>query len=240
MRLFGKNPVLERLRANPKTIRKIYLQKGVDLRDIVNAVREANLTFISLEKKDFQKMTADIHAQGVLAEVDEFVYMPFEKLLDIAYDTDRTILFLDSLTDPQNLGSIIRTVGCLGGFSIILPVNDTVGVNETVLRVSCGGENYVHIANVKSASNTLSAVKDKGFIIGASIVESGEFIYNTKIPDHLCLILGSEGKGVRPGVLKYADLQLSLPMSGANLSYNVSVASAMFCYEIVRQKKCSS
>ena len=237
MRLYGKNPVLERIKANPRSIRKLYLQKRTDLSEIVREAKEAGLTFESVDKKWLKTKCGDGHTQGVMVEVKEFEYVPFAKILAECLENISIPVFFDGVTDPQNLGAIIRNIACLGGFSMVLPEHGSAHVNETVLRVASGGENYVNIARVANAAAAIKKMKEKGAWIAGAMASGGEDILKTDLVFPLGIVIGSEGKGIRPGIRKYLDAGLSLPMRGAALSYNVAVAASIFCYEINRRRR---
>ena len=145
-------------------------------------------------------------------------------------------MFLGSINDPQNLGSIIRTVACLGGFSVVIPERSSCEVNDTVMHVASGGENFVPVSMVNNMSNALIKAKKEGFWVVGAVIEDAVDINKTRLPFPMCLVLGSEGKGIRYGVSKHLDLRVALPMRGAPLSFNVAMSCAIFCYEISRQK----
>ncbi len=236
MRLYGKNPVLERIKTRPRSIRKLYLQKRTDLSEIVREAKQAGLTFESVDKNWFKSKCGDAHAQGVMAEVEEFKYAPFTEILSECLESVSIPVFLDGVTDPQNLGAIIRNVACLGGFSLVLPEHGSAHVNETVLRVASGGENYISIGKVTNIAGALKKIRTKGVCIAGALAGDGDDILRTELVFPLGIVIGSEGKGIRPGLQKYLDVRLSLPMRGAPLSYNVAVAAALFCYEISRRR----
>ncbi|MBU0684067.1 MAG: 23S rRNA (guanosine(2251)-2'-O)-methyltransferase RlmB [Candidatus Omnitrophota bacterium] len=236
IKLYGKNPVIERVKTAPQTIKKVYLQKGTDLSGIVRKLKTAGLDFVSVDKKWFKDNCAQRHTQGVMAEVESFEYTPYELILADCLRGKAVPVFLDGITDPQNLGSIIRSLACLGSFSIVLPEHDSAQINETVLRVSSGGENYVKIAKVPNIAKVIREIKEKGKIkiIGAE-TNGANIITQMKFVLPFVIVIGSEGKGIRPGVKKCLDTSVSLPMRGAILSYNASIATTLFCYEVVRQ-----
>ncbi len=236
MRLYGKNSVIERLKNRPKSIQVLYLQKGTDLSRIVCVSKNAGLVFESRDKSWFKNNCADIHTQGVMAEVDEFEYVPFSVILSDCQNKAKIPVFLDGITDPQNLGAIIRSLACLGGFSLVLAEYDSVIVNETVLRVANGGENYINISKVTNIATSLRKIKQKGIHIIGAVAEDGNDILNSEIKYPVAIVIGSEGKGIRPGINKQLSARFSLPMKGAPLSYNAAVATALFCYEINRRR----
>lgn len=235
MRLFGKNPVIERIRSNPATIKELYLQRGVDLSVVVQECKKKNIKFESVDKDWFKKNGCGLHSQGVLAEVKDFKYLPFKKILAKCLKAETIPLFLDGVTDPQNLGSIIRTLACMGRFSLVIPEHNSADVNETVLRVASGGENYIDISMVTNSATILSHMKRDNVMLAGAVVEASEPVSKAELRIPLALVVGAEGKGIRPGILKLLDARLSLPMEGADLSYNVSVATALFCHEVKRR-----
>jgi 23S rRNA (guanosine2251-2'-O)-methyltransferase len=146
-----------------------------------------------------------------------------------------SLIFLDSISDPQNLGSIIRTAACFGDFAVVLPKHGACEVNDTVLHVASGGENFVPVAMVTNLSSALIQAKEAGYWTVGTVVEGGEVLHKVSLPFPLCLVLGSEGRGIRQGLHNQLDIKVNLPMK-AQLSFNVAVSCAIFCYEISRQK----
>ena len=237
MRIYGKNPVLERLRSNPLSIHKLYLQKRTDLSEVVHAAKKAGLDFESVEKEWFKRRFTGAHTQGIAADIKDFIYAPLEESLKHCTSGKLSPVFVDGVTDPHNLGSIIRTLACMGGFSLVLPEHNSVLINETVLRVACGGENHIRISKVPNAVRAVKKFKEHGVRIVGAVAEKGINIIESELVFPVCVVIGSEGKGIRPGLTKQLDIRLSLPMRGAVLSYNVAVATALFCHEIDRKKK---
>ena len=241
MRLYGKRPVMERLKAAPKTIRTLYLQQETDSSDLVRAAKELKLPFVSLPKPAFAKLAGEIHAQGVLAEVDPFHYVPLAELLGRPEPAGRpeprpTLFLLDRVTDPQNLGNILRTLACLGQMGIVLPKHDSAEINETVLRVACGGENYVAVAQVTNLVTACEQAKKAGWWIVGTAVSGGTPLGQVSWPHPLAVVIGSEGSGIRPGLKKHLEMTVTLPMRGAPLSFNVATAAALIAYEITRSR----
>lgn len=234
MRLFGKRPVLERVKKGPETIRAVYIEKNVHASEIVRVLKDQGRRFTSLSQEDFEKMAGNVHAQGILAEVEEFCYAPVEDLLK--EEPRPTLLFLDGVTDPQNVGNILRNVACFGGMAIILPKHDSVDINETVLRVACGGENYVRVAQVTNLVGAAQMAKKAGYWIAGAVAEGGTRLPEVSWPWPIGVVLGSEGSGIRPGLMKHLDLKVTLPMPGAPLSFNVATAATLFAYELTRRR----
>ena len=235
MRLYGKNPVLERIRRAPETIKKLYLQQRTDLSRIVRAAKDVGLDFESVTRERLEIESKGAHAQGVVAVIDKYHYVSFPQMLNDAEKNKCIPVFLDGITDPQNLGSIIRTFACLGGFSIVLSEHGAVNVNETVLRVASGGENSVNVSRVANIATAIKKAKMKGFRIIGADAEAKCLVSDVKLRLPTAIVIGAEGKGMRPGVKKCLDEALKLPMDGADLSYNASVAAALFCYVVKKR-----
>lgn len=237
MRLFGKNPVFERLRANPKSIKNITIQEGLpEAGAIYKKARQWGIAVYAVPRTRMQKLSAHINSQGVLMDVDDFEYTPYADVLEHALEKKITLLFLDDLNDPQNLGAIIRSVSCLGHFAIIIPTKDSVGVTEAVLRVASGGENYVTIARVGNLSNAIKEAKSQGFHMVGTVVKGGINIEECEMPYPLGLVVGSEQSGVREVIRKHLDMEITIPMHIDTMSMNVSHATTILCYEIAKQK----
>jgi 23S rRNA (guanosine2251-2'-O)-methyltransferase len=232
MYLFGKNSILERIKTHPESIKKIFVYKNFFDKKILNAIKEKNIPFLYVEKNTLLNIKTTERFQDIIAEADNFRYTDFEIILN----RNLSLVFLDEITDPVNLGSIIRTCATLGGFGVVLPRHRACGVNETVVGVALGAENYVPVCRVTNLSQALKKAKDSKYWIVGTVVGGGKNIYNTDLPFPICLVMGSEGQGIRWGIEKYLDIQLTLPMA-TSLSLNVAVACAIFCYEIKRQER---
>lgn len=238
MYLYGKNSINERIAADPGSIRTVYIREGLSLPAMERAIARGKIPCERLSAGSLEKMRPQKDLQGIVAKVDLFKYIPAEILMQDALEGGRTLLFLDRVNDPHNLGVIIRLAACFGGFSLIIPSREAAQVNETVLHVASGGENYVPIASENNLAPVIDDAKKLGFwIAGAVVDEEAEDITRVSLPFPLVLVLGSEGGGIRKGLLKRLDLRLFIPMRGAPLSFNVNMACGIFCHEITRQKQ---
>lgn len=237
MRLFGKNPVIERLKANPKSIRRVLLELGhPDTAYVHKKCHQWGIPVASVPRSKIQKLAQSLNTQGVLAEIDEFPYQPFEDMLDTAWDKKQALVFLDNLTDPQNLGGILRTCGSLGDFAVVLPTAESVSVTETVLRVACGGENYLSVARVSNLANAIEKAKKKGFWIIGTVVKGGRRLNEVRMQFPAGVVLGSEDKGIREIIRKKLDCEVMVPMKHERMSLNVAHATSIICWEVVRQR----
>lgn len=236
MFLYGKNSVYERIKSNPQSITKIYLQDDFSSPEIEKSIKSQRISEIRVSAKELSRIKRADNLQGIVAQVNPFDYESFDNLLQKPVNERLTLIFLDSIQDPHNLGSIIRTLACFGGFAAVLHKHNSCEVNETVSHVACGGENFVPISMVTNLSSSLVEAKKAGYWIAGAVVKGGEDVGKISLPFPLCVVMGSEGEGLRHGVSKHLEIKVSLPMKGAALSFNLSVACAVLCYEINKQK----
>ena len=233
--LYGKNSIIERLKCNPKSIKNVFIQENFNNPQITSLLRSNSIPHRIVREKELMRIKRADRMQGIAAEVSRFEYTPIEALLCPEDKNQRCLLLLDEISDPHNLGSLLRITACLGGFAIVLPRHSSCEVNDTVMHVASGGENFTPVAMVSNILNAVLKIKKSGFWIAGTIVEGGHDIASSRLPFPLAIILGSEGRGVKPALLKHVDLNITLDMKGAALSLNVAMAGAMLCYEISRQ-----
>ena len=237
--LYGKNSILERVRTNPSSIKKVYYRDTFKEKGLLNRLEGKGIPLEEVTESKLMRLKRADRLQGIVAEVETFQYTEIEELVADALEEKRTILCLDSISDPHNFGALLRICACFGGFSVAIPRYSACEVNDTVMHVASGGENYVPVCMVNNLMTVLEVAKQNDFTIAGTIVEQGEDLNNVALPFPLCLVLGSEGKGIRHGLKKYCDLSLRIPMRGANLSFNVAIAGAIFCHEINKQRESS-
>ncbi|MFH1791716.1 MAG: 23S rRNA (guanosine(2251)-2'-O)-methyltransferase RlmB [Candidatus Omnitrophota bacterium] len=236
MYLYGKKSVAERLKANPGSINRILIQDGFSEPGIEILIKAGRVPVKRVSEKELSRIKRADRLQGIVAEVGPFSYTPFEELIYDSQKKDRSFIFVDGLNDPHNLGAIMRTAACFGGFALVIPQHGACGVTDAVMHVSSGGENYVPVCMVTNMVTALLNAKKEGFWVAGAVVEGGQDINAVSLPFPLCLVLGSEGKGIRHGVRKHIDVGVTLPMRGAALSFNVAMACAIFCHEIAKQR----
>jgi 23S rRNA (guanosine2251-2'-O)-methyltransferase len=144
------------------------------------------------------------------------------------------ILILDGITDPQNLGTLIRTAHCCGANGVIIPENRSASVTGTVIKASAGAANHTPIARVVNLSNAIDYLKEQGFWIYGTDPATGKDFGSFDYDGHIGLVMGSEGTGMRPLIRKKCDFRLLIPTKGKIDSLNVSVAAGIILYEILR------
>ncbi len=236
MHLYGKNSIVERLKVNPKSIRQIYVQDNFKDTQIVDLIKSKKVPMRIVGERELIRAKKADRLQGIVAEIEQYQYTPFNDLLKTGIDKQLSFIFLDSLNDPHNLGSIMRIAACFSGFAIVIPEHGSCEVNETVIHVASGGENFVPVSLVTNLSNALIKAKKAGYWAVGTVVDGGENINKVSLPFPLCLVLGTEGKGIRYGIQKHLDLKITLPMAGAELSFNVAMACAIFSHEVAKQR----
>ena len=237
MVLYGRNSVYERLKVNPHSIKMVFLQDNIELPHIEKLARKNHIPVERVSIRQLGKLKHAKDLQGVVVKVDNFNYISFDDLLDRPKGKQLSLIFLDRLHDPQNLGVIIRTAACFGGFAIVIPRFNACEVTEAVLHVASGGENFVPVAMVSNIAGAVIKAKKAGYwIMGGILSDETQYINEVSVPFPVGLVLGSEGEGVRPGVEKQLDIKVRIPMKGAKLSLNVAMASAIFCHEISKQR----
>ncbi len=236
MILYGRNSILERLKARPQSIHKILLQENIDLPQIDELARRHVIAVERLTAQHLLRVKPTKDLQGAVAKVDKFEYLPFKQLL-AQQDREMTLIFLDRINDPQNLGVILRMAACFGKFAVVIPRFDACEVTETVLHVACGGENYIPVSLVTNLTSSIVQAKEAGYWIVGTVVDEAEELGKKELPQPLALVLGSEADGIRHGLQKHLDFKVRIPMQGEPLSFNVAVACSICCYEITRQKR---
>jgi 23S rRNA (guanosine2251-2'-O)-methyltransferase len=230
------NPLLEALRSAPERVHKLFIQEERGPARIAEVIREAKsrhvpVVFVPARRLD---QIAPGH-QGVLAEVAPKAYASLEEIL--ARSPRPFVVILDEIEDPQNLGAIVRSAEGAGADGLILPERRSAGLTETVDTVSAGALEHLPVARVPNLVRAMAGLKDHGlWLVGAE--GSGEepwHAFDYTVP--VGIVLGSEGKGLRPLVRRTCDKVLAIPLSGQVGSLNVAAAAAVFFFEVVRQRR---
>lgn len=239
MKLYGRNPVLERLKNAPRTILKIYLQEGHPESGYINQkAKQFAVPVLVVPATKLQKLARHANTQGLVAEVEDFVYADWTDILNAPPGGDRrTLVFIDEWNDPQNLGALIRSLACLGKFAVVLPKHHSVDVTEAVLRVACGGENHVLVVKVKNLVAALLQAKEAGYWVAGAVVKGGVDIQSVAWTFPAAVVIGSEQRGLREVVLKELDCALTIPMAHPRMVMNAAQATTVLAYEMMRQKR---
>lgn len=240
MQIEGKNQVRELL-ASDKTIEKISVLDGtVDstLRELVSQAKSKGVKVEFIKKQALDKISLTAHHQGIIAQTSEFKYAELRDVIAQAREEKKDMLFilLDNISDPHNLGSIMRVAECAGATAIILPKNRSVTVNETVVRVSAGASEHVKVVKVTNLNACIEELKDNGVFVYAADMD-GESMYQTNLTGNIGLVIGSEGFGVSKLTRKVCDGIISIPLFGKVNSLNASVSAGIVVYEAIRQRR---
>ena len=176
--------------------------------------------------------------QGIVCLCEEFIYTPLEEVISQCTHSESggLILILDSILDPQNLGSLIRSGHCFGAKGIIIPKNRAAPVTPAVMKASAGSAGHTAISRVVNIGAAIDTLKEEGFWIYGADVAKGQDTRNFDYQGRVGLVLGSEGTGLRPLVKGKCDFLITMPMAGRIDSLNVSVAGGILMYEIMRNK----
>lgn len=237
--IIGRKPVLEALNSNEE-IEQVYILFGQQ-GNIINAIRVAakkrgiKCNQIPLER--FRTYTPDKNSQGVVALKQDFKFSSLDEILSIAKkSTLPLILILDEIQDPHNVGAILRSAECSGVNGVFLTKHNSATITSTVTKVSAGATEHIKICQVNNLSQTIDELKEKGFwIVGSTLDYAKNFTeVDYKIP--IALIVGNEEKGIRKLTASKCDFLVRIPMSGKIQSLNVSVATGILLFEILRQR----
>ncbi len=235
----GRHAVREAILAGTRKVREVNMSEGLDpgtvIEDIANLSRELRIPLRMHAKSKFKSMTITESAQGVQAICDPLPDLEIEDLVEGAENP--FILVLDSITDPRNLGSIIRSGECAGATGILLPRHRSVRITPTVSKTAQGAIEHIPIATTSGIPKALTRLKELGVWTVGMDMAADEDIYDLRVVnDPLALVLGSEGKGLGRLTRERCDLIVKIPISGITESLNVGAAAAIGCFEISRQR----
>ena len=240
MYIYGRNPVKEAYRAG-KTIEKLFILKG-EFDPTLGAIRKLakeQRTVVSLvDKTALDKMANGGNHQGVVASVTDFEYSDVDDILALAKEKNEPalIVILDGITDPHNLGAIIRSAECFGAHGIIIPKHRSVSVNDTVIKVACGATEHILVAKVTNINDAIRDLKNKGVWIYATDFD-GDAPKTVNLNGDIAIIIGSEGEGIHRLTKDLSDATLTIPQYGKVNSLNASVAAGIVLYEATRQRR---
>lgn len=232
--IYGKNVVKEAI-VSGKNIYKLYL--NTNNKDLMALAKDKKININIVDNKVLNNMVSGLH-QGAIAEVESYKYFSVEDIIESSHQKYPLIIMLDGIEDPHNLGAIIRTSEAAGVDGIIIPKNRSVGLNQTVSKVSTGALEYVKVSEVTNLTNTIKDLKKKGFwIVGAEYTKDSQYFQEVKYDMPIVLVIGSEGKGISRLVLENCDFVVKIPMNGHVNSLNASVSCAILVYEIIKYRK---
>ncbi|QJC29917.1 23S rRNA (guanosine(2251)-2'-O)-methyltransferase RlmB [Enterobacteriaceae endosymbiont of Plateumaris sericea] len=239
--IFGFYPIINLLKNNPKLFKKIYIlnNKKINnkLKEILINIKKYNIPYCKTTRQWLDKKTNNHVHQGILGIIffKTIKYHKNDIIKIIKKFKKPFILILDRITDPHNLGACIRTAVAAKVNIIILPKHHSSTLNSTVKKVSCGTSETLPIIFVNSLVEIINLLKNNNITIIGADNKSTNTIYNNKIYFPICIIMGSENKGIRPIIKNNCDILLNIPLFNNIDSLNVSVATGIFLFEIIRQ-----
>lgn len=236
----GRNAVIEALRAG-RLIDKIYIQKGETdktLGHIASKARDAGVVVVDADRRKLDNMSRTHAHQGVIALAALREYCSVQDILEIASERGEPpfVIVCDEISDPHNLGAIIRTAEAAGVHGIVIPKRRSAGVTSIVDKTSAGAVEHMAVARVANLSSAIKDLKDAGLWIYGTAAEGSSPLWKTDLTGPVCLVIGSEGDGVGRLVRENCDFLVSIPMKGKVSSLNASAAAAVLIYEVLRSR----
>ena len=237
----GRNAVIEALRAGA-SIDKIFIQKGETdktLGHIASTARAAGVVVVDADKRKLDFMSRTHAHQGVIALASVREYVSVEDILNIAREKGENplIVVCDEISDPHNLGAIIRTAECAGAHGVIIPKRRSAGLTSIVGKTSAGAVSYVPVARVPNIPALLEQLQKEGVWVFGTAAEGTTTLYSADLKGPAAIVIGSEGEGMTRLVREKCDFLVSIPMKGKISSLNASAAAAILLYEAVRQRR---
>ena len=235
----GRNPIIEALKNN-RPIEKIMVNKASkegSIKKILAMAKENKVIIQEVDRHKLDEMSESHAHQGVIAITSDYRYYDLDEILEIPRQNgeDPFFIILDGITDPHNLGSIIRTADAVGAHAVIIPKRRSVQITPIVAKASAGAVEYLPVCKVTNIVNTIKTLKENGLWI-AAVDMDGQTFYQQNLGGPLGLVVGSEGEGISRLVKQNCDFTVSMPMSGNVTSLNASVAGGILLYEVYRER----
>ena len=236
----GRNAVIEALRAGTP-VDKIYLARGETdsaLGHIASTARSRGIVVVECDRRKLDGMSRTHSHQGVIALAAVREYASVDDILNAAEEKGEPplIVVCDELSDPHNLGAVIRTAECAGAHGVIIPKRRSAGLTAVVAKTSAGAVSYVPVARVPNLTALLKELKEEGLWIFGAEADGTTPLYQADLKGPAAIVIGSEGGGISRLVAEQCDFKISIPMRGRINSLNASAAAAILLYEAVRQR----
>lgn len=239
--IYGRNPVIEALKAGNTTIDKIFLQEGLhhgQIQEILRLCKTQSILYRFVDKRKLDSLCEGENHQGAVATIASHSYVEVTDILAAAEVKGEPpfVVIADGISDPHNLGSIIRSANAAGAHGVIIPKNRSVSLNATVSKVAAGAVEYTPVARVTNLSQTIEKLKKAGLWIVGTDLAGTQTHTACSLTGPLGIVIGSEGEGMSRLVRESCDFLVKIPMIGKIESLNASVAAGVLLYEAVRQK----
>ena len=238
--LEGRNALTEAL-ASGRAIDKVFIAEGSTDRALARLAaqaKQAGAVVVETDRRKLDQMSATGAHQGVIAMVAAHSYATLDDILNRAKERGEAplIVICDELSDPHNLGAIIRTAECAGAHGVVIPKRRSVGLTAIVGKASAGALEYMPVARVTNITNAIKELKERGVWIFGTAAEGATPLYQADLKGAAAIVIGNEGDGMSRLVAESCDLKVSIPMKGRISSLNASAAAAILLYEAVRQR----
>ena len=238
--LEGRNALTEALRSG-RTIDKVFIASGETdraLQRLAAQAKEAGAVVVPVDRRKLDAMSTTHAHQGVIALAAAREYATLDDLLENAAGKGEAPLLVicDELTDPHNLGAILRSAECVGAHGVIIPKRRSVGLTATVAKASAGAVEYMPVARVTNINAAIADLKEKGVWIFGTAAEGSIPMYQADLTIPVAIVIGNEGSGMSPLVRKNCDVTVHIPMKGNISSLNASCAASVLLYEALRQR----
>ncbi|WP_300279023.1 23S rRNA (guanosine(2251)-2'-O)-methyltransferase RlmB [Peptacetobacter sp.] len=235
----GRNPVIEAIKGG-RQIEKLMISnssKEGSIKKIIAMAKEKKIVIQYVDRHKLDEISTSHSHQGVIATISDYVYRDIEEVVREVKERGESpfIIILDEITDPHNLGSIIRTADAVGAHAVVIPKRRSVDITPVVAKASAGAVEYVPVCKVTNIVNTIKMLKEEGLWIAAADMD-GEVFYKQDLTGSLGVVVGSEGFGISRLVKQNCDFVVSMPMIGNVTSLNASVAGGILLYEVFRQR----
>ena len=240
--IYGINPVAEALGSSRCRMREIWVAYGRGLKgleDVIGVAESKGIPMRKVERSQLDSLTKNAPHQGVAGFIDQFHYADLDEVLQ-GKEGDPFLLVLDGIEDPGNLGALIRTADACGVWGVIIPKDRAAGITPAVAKSSAGAVFHIPLVRVTNIASTISKLKERGIWVAGAAAEAPTQIYDHDLAIPLAVVIGGEGRGIRPLVKRGCDLLASIPLQGKVNSLNASVAGAIILYEVLRQRGCTS
>ena len=236
----GRNAVQEALRAG-RAIDKLYIARGDSdraLGHIAGLARERGITVSDCDRRKLDAMSVTKAHQGVIAVCALREYASLDNILSVAEERGEPpfVIVCDEISDPHNLGAIIRSAECVGAHGVIIPKHRSAGLTAVVGKTSAGAAEHMAVARVPSIAAALDELKRRGLWVYGAAAEGSSGMWQTELTGPIALVIGSEGEGLGRLVRERCDFLVSIPLRGRVSSLNASTAAAVLMYEILRQR----
>ncbi len=240
--LYGRHPVGEVLRAQPRDVHKLFVIDGKADRidDMLRLASQHGIPVERVQRRALLGLVGDVPHQGIVAAVAAFAYADLDDVLAEVQSQQKVplLLGLDHIQDPHNLGSLARSAYALGAHALFMPKDHSCEVTPVVVKASAGATAHLPVAKVTNMRRTLEELKQAGlWIFGAAATEDGPTVAEVDLRQPSAIVIGSEGEGLRRLVAETCDTLVRIPMAGELDSLNASVAGAIFLYEAARQRQ---